>query len=109
MTFTRVSFIEEPQQILSRLDVESSNQRDLLAAITKALFDLRVQMVHFETQVRGRCIVARLSLVEFDGAPIRALARRAEIQSRILSVIEPRSRVRRSRRPALLTQAAEPS
>jgi Holliday junction resolvasome RuvABC endonuclease subunit len=99
-----VQFGDERSSILSRLEVEAPNSRDLLGELLQALFELRIQVVACETRVESANWSAALSLVEFDGATIRA-KRRAEVQATVFGVLEDslrgRSRARRQRIAAL--------
>jgi UTP:GlnB (protein PII) uridylyltransferase len=87
MSEARVRFVDGSANLLSELQINSVDQPGLLQGVTSALFDLRVQLVRFETQVRGSDVRAQLFLVEFDGAPIRP-RRRSEIQSAVLDAVE---------------------
>jgi hypothetical protein len=104
MSSVRVRFGNEESAILSRLDVEAPNSRDLLGKLLQALFDLRIQVVACETRVDAAKWSAALSLVEFDGATIRA-KRRAEVQAMVFGVLDEslsgRSPARRQRVAAL--------
>lgn len=89
---TRVRFVGEAKGVLSLLEVESAGRNGLLGVLSRALFDLRVQIVRAESRVSGTRRVERLTVVEFDGAPIGA-ARRLEIQVGVLQAIEDATRV----------------
>ena len=84
---TRVRFVETESRILSRLDVSALAQPRLLRALTDALFNLRVQLVRYETRVSGERVRAQLYIVEFDGAPISP-RRRSAVQAAVMHAIE---------------------
>lgn len=72
---------------MSRLEIEAVDRPELVPALTEALFDLRIQIVRFQTRVVGMRVCAELFVVEFDGAAIRP-SRRAEVQSAVLDIVE---------------------
>ena len=80
-------FVGEAKGVLSLLEVESIGRSALLGVLSRVLFDLRVQIVRAESRVIGGRRHERLTVVEFDGGPIRA-ARRLEIQVGVLDAIE---------------------
>lgn len=83
---TRVAWIEgESGETV--LTVETYDRPGLLLAITSALFRARVQIVSSEAGVSGGGIVDRFTLVEFDGAPLRA-RRRGTLQVQVLAAID---------------------
>jgi [protein-PII] uridylyltransferase len=83
---TRVAWVQEsPGETV--LTVETFDRPGLLLAITSALFRARVQIVSSEATIsRGR-IVDRFTLVEFDGAPLRA-SRRGTLQVAVLAAVD---------------------
>ena len=87
MTAARVRFVDQTSCLLSQLDVEAPHSRGLLAALTRALFDLRIQVVRCETKIWDKSLSASLWLVEFDAAPITS-KRRAEVQAAILNTVD---------------------
>jgi UTP:GlnB (protein PII) uridylyltransferase len=104
MANARVRFVESGRSILSRLEIEAVDRPELVSSLTEALFNLRIQIVRFETRVAGASVRAELFVVEFDGAAI-GVGRRAEIQLIVLEVVErcatsPRPEVRRSESPS---------
>src|SRR5688500_18904644 len=104
MSAVRVRFGDRESSILSRLVVEAPNSRDLFGKLLQALFDLRIQVVACETHVDRAKSTATLTIVEFDGAPIRA-NRRAELQAVVFGVLEESLG---GRSPALRQRLAEP-
>ena len=87
MSSKRVRLIDGPDGILAVLEIKACNQPSLLRTITDLLFALRVQIVRFESSVRGKLVAARLFVVEFDGGRIDA-ARRLQIQTAILGELD---------------------
>jgi [protein-PII] uridylyltransferase len=69
------------------LTVETFDRPGLLLAITSALFRARVQIVSSEASISGGRIVDRFTLVEFDGAPLRA-HRRGTLQVEVLGAVD---------------------
>jgi [protein-PII] uridylyltransferase len=69
------------------LTVETFDRPGLLLAITSALFRARVQIVSSEATVKRGRIVDRFTLVEFDGAPLRA-GRHGTLQVEVLGAID---------------------
>jgi [protein-PII] uridylyltransferase len=69
------------------LTVETYDRPGLLLAITRALFRARVQIVSSEASISQGRIVDRFTLVEFDGAPLRA-GRRGTLQVEVLQAID---------------------
>jgi [protein-PII] uridylyltransferase len=69
------------------LTVETFDRPGLLLAITRALFRARVQIVSSEATVERGRIVDRFTLVEFDGAPLRA-GRHGTLQVEVLAAID---------------------
>lgn len=82
----RVTFLESEQGFLARLRVETGGER-ALPLLRAVLFELRVQVVHWEGEPGPAGTVEDLALVEFDGAPISP-NRRLEIQVAVLSALE---------------------
>jgi len=81
MQNTRVRFVEQ-SGVLSVVELRTQDQPQLLAALSEILFRERVQVVRFESKVRGRRMLGRLTIVEHDGAPIDA-KRRLQVQAAI--------------------------
>jgi [protein-PII] uridylyltransferase len=69
------------------LTVQTFDRPGLLLAITSALFRARVQIVSSEATISSGRIVDRFTLVEFDGAPLRA-SRRGTLQVAVLAAID---------------------
>jgi hypothetical protein len=86
MTGLRVRFVDDRSPILSRLEIEGPRDRELLGALLRALFELRIQVVQCEARIEPH-LLAALTLVEFDAAPIGS-KRRAQVQATVLDVLE---------------------
>jgi len=91
---TSVRFVEQ-SGVLSVVELRTKDQPQLLAALSEILFRERVQVVRFESRVRGRRMLGRLTIVEHDGAPIDS-KRRLQVQAAIFGVLDGLAR----RRPA---------
>ena len=87
MVNKRVRLIDGADGILAVLEIQTSNQASLLRTITELLFSLRVQIVRFESSVRGKQVATRLFVVEFDGGRIDP-ARRLQIQTEVLGALD---------------------
>jgi [protein-PII] uridylyltransferase len=87
---TVVRFLESEQGVLSTLEVETDDRSGLLLALSRVLFDQRVQIVESEVKTVGGRVRDRFQIVELDGGPIGP-ARRLEIQVAILSAVQPSS------------------
>src|SRR5688500_1542371 len=85
---TVVRFIENADGNFSTLEVETGDRSGLLLALSRALFNQRVQIVGSQVKTRGERVFDRFHLVEFDGTPVTA-TRRLEIQVAVLSAIGP--------------------
>jgi [protein-PII] uridylyltransferase len=85
---TIVRFIEDASGSFSTLEVETGDRSGLLLALSRALFNQRVQIVGSHVKTRGNRVFDRFSIVEFDGSPVSA-TRRLEIQVAVLSAIDP--------------------
>jgi hypothetical protein len=84
----RVRFIQSNRGILSLLEIDTPRRSDsYMRQVDKALFDLRVQVVGAESQLSPTRRLERLSVVEFDGAPIRSV-RQLEIQVEVLRALD---------------------
>jgi [protein-PII] uridylyltransferase len=84
---THVRFDGTSASGLSVLTVETHDRPGLLLAITRALHRARVQIVASEaTSQQGR-VTDRFTIVELDGAPLRA-NRRGVLQIEVLSAID---------------------
>src|SRR5262245_26397279 len=112
MASKRVRLIDGPDGILAVLEIQTSGQPGLLQKLTEVLFALRVQIVRFESSVRGKQIDTRLYVVEFDGGRIDS-TRRLQIQTAILGALDRASlgsgqqtRAKSLRRPADAAKAA---
>jgi UTP:GlnB (protein PII) uridylyltransferase len=83
-----VRFLEPNRRgVLSLLEVESTERRDLLRALAETLLHHRVQLLEVESRTEGARKIERLTVVEFDGAPIRP-ARRLELQVAVLALLD---------------------
>ena len=86
-TATRVTFEETDDGGVSVLTVETFDRPGLLLTVTRALHRARVQIIASEaTSEQGR-VVDRFSIVEMDGAPLRA-SRRGLLQIEVLAAID---------------------
>jgi [protein-PII] uridylyltransferase len=85
---TRVRFLEGDDGELSVLEVETYDRSGLLFALSRALFEQRVQIVRSEVHTEGKQVRDRFSVLELDGAAIRP-ERRLMIQVAVLSAIDP--------------------
>lgn len=80
--------MEEQQSLLALLEVETgSHVPPLVGRLTRALFDLRVQIVRLRSRLQPPRRIEQLWIVEFDGAPIRP-GRRLEIQDRVMELVD---------------------
>ncbi len=84
---TRVIFEDSADTGLAVLTVETFDRPGLLLAITQALSRARVQIVSSEVTSRESCVVDRFTLVEFDGAPLRA-QRKGILRVEVLAAID---------------------
>jgi [protein-PII] uridylyltransferase len=95
---TVVRFIESGNGVLGTLEVETGDRSGLLLALSRALFEQRVQIVESEVKTVEHRVYDRFTVVELDGNPITP-ERRLQIQVAVLSAIEPTVE-RASQRPA---------
>jgi [protein-PII] uridylyltransferase len=84
---TRVRFDETSDTGLAVLTVETTDRPGLLLAITRALHRARVQIVASEATTKDGSVVDRFTLVELDGAPLRA-SRRGVLQVEVLAAVD---------------------
>jgi [protein-PII] uridylyltransferase len=84
---TRVRFDEKTESGLAVLTVETSDRPGLLLAVTRALHRARVQILASEATTHEGRVVDRFTLVELDGAPLRA-NRRGVLQVEVLAAID---------------------
>jgi [protein-PII] uridylyltransferase len=84
---TRVTFEDSADTGLAVLTVETFDRPGLLLAITQALSRARVQIIASEVASRDGCAVDRFTLVEFDGAPLRA-QRKGILRVEVLAAID---------------------
>jgi [protein-PII] uridylyltransferase len=84
---THVTFEEMPDRGLTVLTVETFDRPGLLLAITKALSRARVQIVGSEAMSRDGCVLDRFTIVELDGAPLRA-QRHGVLRVEVLAAID---------------------
>lgn len=85
---TTVRFIEGDDGALNVLEVETDDRSGLLLAVSRALFEMRVQITASQVRTTGRRVYDRFVLLELDGSPIEA-SRRLEIQVGVITAIEP--------------------
>lgn len=85
---TVVRFIENADGNFSTLEVETGDRSGLLLALSRALYNQRVQIVGSQVKTRGERVFDRFHIVELDGTPVTA-TRRLEIQVAVLSAIDP--------------------
>jgi [protein-PII] uridylyltransferase len=95
---TVVRFIETGDGVLGTLEVETGDRSGLLLALSRALFEQRVQIIESEVKTVDGRVFDRFTVVEIDGRPISP-ERRLEIQVAILSAIEPVTVDRASQQP----------
>ena len=85
---TVVRFLENGEGDLATFEVETDDRSGLLLALSRALFEARVQIVESEVKtVEGR-VFDRFHICELDGSAISP-ARRLEIQVAVLSATQP--------------------
>jgi [protein-PII] uridylyltransferase len=84
---TRVTFEETEDGGVSVLTVETFDRPGLLLSVTRALYRARVQIIASEATSDGGHVVDRFSIVELDGAPLRA-NRRGLLQVEVLAAID---------------------
>jgi hypothetical protein len=86
-----VRFLDDSDGGLLTLEVETTDRSGLLMALSKALFEQRVQIVRSEVRTVSGRVFDRFTVVEFDGSGISP-ARRLDIQVAVLHAIEPARR-----------------
>jgi [protein-PII] uridylyltransferase len=86
-TGTRVTFEETDDGGVSVLTVETLDRPGLLLSVTRALYRARVQIIASEARSDGGRVVDRFSIVELDGAPLRA-NRRGLLQVEVLAAVD---------------------
>jgi [protein-PII] uridylyltransferase len=84
---TRVTFEETADGGVAVLTVETFDRPGLLLAVTRALYRARVQIIASEARSDGGRVIDRFSIVELDGAPLRA-SRRGLLQVEVLTAID---------------------
>lgn len=84
---THVRFDGTSASGLSVLTVETHDRPGLLLAITRALHRARVQIVASEATTKDGRVIDRFTIVELDGAPLRA-NRRGLLQIEVLGAVE---------------------
>jgi [protein-PII] uridylyltransferase len=89
---TVVRFLDDKEGGLATLEVETDDRSGLLMALSRALFEQRVQIVRSEVRTIDRRVFDRFTVVEFDGSPIGP-SRRLEIQVAVLNAVEPARRM----------------
>jgi [protein-PII] uridylyltransferase len=95
---TVVRFLEGKDGQFSTLEVETGDRSGLLLALTRALYQQRVQIVSSSVKTNGRQVTDRFDIVEFDNSPISP-ARRLAIQVAVLSAVDPPAEFERPSRP----------
>lgn len=84
---TVVRFLEGTDGALSTLEIETDDRSGLLLALSRALYDQRVQIVSSEVSTKRQRVLDRFTIVELDDSPISP-PRRLQIQVAILGAIE---------------------
>lgn len=84
---TTVRFVENADGDLATLEVETDDRSGLLLALSRALFEQRVQIVESEVRTRDGHVLDRFRIEEIDGKPI-SQGRRLEIQVAVLSAVQ---------------------
>lgn len=84
---TVVRFIESEHGDLGVLEVETGDRSGLLLALSRALFEQRVQIEQSEVKTVGDRVRDRFHIVELDGSPIGP-ERRLEIQVAVLGALD---------------------
>jgi UTP:GlnB (protein PII) uridylyltransferase len=97
VTETTVRFIVGEDGLLNVLEVETDDRSGLLLVLSRALYELQVQITSSQVRTSGRRVFDRFTLLELDGSPIDD-TRRLEIQVAVLSAIEPMTQIREIRR-----------
>lgn len=85
---TTVRFIEDLRGNLSVLEIETDDRSGLLWSMTRALFDLSVQIVSSSVRTENDRVHDRFHIVELDGSSIGP-ERRLAIQVALLTAIQP--------------------
>jgi [protein-PII] uridylyltransferase len=85
---TLVRFLEGDDGALSTLEVETDDRSGLLLALSRALYEQRVQIVESKVRTLDDHVIDRFRIVELDGSAIGP-ARRLEIQVAVIAALEP--------------------
>ena len=85
---TNVRFVESDDGALSVLEIETDDRSGLLLALSRALFQQRVQIEQSEVKTQGARVRDRFHIVELDGSPISD-ERRLKIQVAVLGAVDP--------------------
>lgn len=85
---TLVRFLESDDGALDTLEVETDDRSGLLLALSRALYEQRVQIVESKVRTLDAHVVDRFRIVELDGRAI-GTARRLEIQVAVIATLEP--------------------
>jgi [protein-PII] uridylyltransferase len=85
---TVVRFLEGKDGKLATLEVETSDRSGLLLALSRALYEQRVQIVSSAVRTVDGRVFDRFDVVELDGSSISS-GRRLEIQVAVMSAVEP--------------------
>jgi [protein-PII] uridylyltransferase len=84
---TSVHFLDRPQDGLAVLAVDTEDRPGLLLAISRSLFQQRVQIARSLVATEEGRVTDRFLVAEFDGAPIAA-RRRGQIEAAVLYAIQ---------------------
>jgi [protein-PII] uridylyltransferase len=84
---TVVRFLEGDDGKLTTLEVETSDRSGLLLALSKALYEQRVQIVSSAVRTLQNRVYDRFVILELDGSAISA-PRRLEIQVAVMSAVQ---------------------
>lgn len=84
---TTVRFLEDENGALDVLEVETDDCSGLLWAITRALFEAKVQIISSQVNTQGARVKDRFAVVELSGAPVSS-ERRLAIQIAVLSALQ---------------------
>jgi [protein-PII] uridylyltransferase len=84
---TVVRFIEGRDGAFATLEVEASDRPGLLLALSKALFEKRLQIVSSEVRTQNGKVLDRFDVTEQDGALVTP-ERRLEVQVAVITAVE---------------------
>lgn len=86
-TATVVRFIEGRDGAFATLEVEAGDRPGLLLALSKALFEKRLQIVSSEVRTQNGKVLDRFDVTEHDGAAVGP-ERRLEVQVAVITAVE---------------------